>query len=259
MKNLFPKALRYFVLVITISMELSSYSQVLPEGVIYVSPKTNTYYNHQSTNIIIKFNNPVYGEINFNNLISVNTAESNIFFIATLIENGSVLIIDPVSILPCDVNITVTLKKQLLQVNGGTVKPFSFSFYTTKNISSQFVNTELTISNKNSTSSSNLSSAARKTFGLKSVSSDLLAQLKIIPSTNNQPNKAYYFISTIVYNNFPNRCMILDNTGKVIYERFTKGYNLDFKMLTDTLVSYYDWNNNVYYIISVSLRTNIVL
>ncbi len=222
-------------------------------GVIYLSPKPGSYLNHQATNIIIRFNGSISTSVNASQLITVKAAGTLINFTATYNEERNTILIFPINILPDNLKITVTLNNDLLLSNNQIVKPFSFDFYTTKNISPLFVNNDISATSNNIVSTNNnTKTSTRETSALKSITDDIAGQTPIQVLTSNQPNEAYYFISTITYNNSPNRCMILDNKGRVVYERFTNGYNLDFKMLSDTLISYYDWNSNCYYILNTA-------
>ena len=253
MNKLFYKL--QLVFVFALSLNLYAKAQVLGNHeLVYVSPKPNSYYNHQETSMIIKFRSVISESVDVSSLFDVTAAGIAINYTATKAEDGKTILLQPNSILPNDIKITVSLRYDLLLKNNSNVKSFSYDFYTTKNISPLFVNNEPQILPTKQSVTIPLQTPSKSTTAFKSISNDLSAQVPMTFPVNNQPNPAYYFISTITYNNQPNRCMILDNKGRVVYERFTKGYNLDFKMLTDTLISYYDWNDGVYYVLNTSFN-----
>ncbi len=226
----------------------------LPSSVIYTLPNPQSFNNHASTDIVIRFND-VINSID-NNLFDVVDNQNNHYkFIASILDDGKSILLHPLKALKMDSKITVLLQTTLQLKNNKQVSPFSFSFYTTSKISSEFINNELTPNNLLSThtdtkETSSLNTTSTGAVANAALQKTLSSQIPIsLLATNNSTN-GYYFISTISYvKSYQNRCMIVDEKGLVVFEKLTNGYALDFKQLSNGNFCYFDWDKNAYFIL----------
>lgn len=259
----FLKQLKCIALILILSNSLYAQSPITPY-VNYVSPKPNSYLNHPETNIIIHFLLPVSkNDLEGKFIISSNNHE--IKYNIQILDDAKTILIDPSMDLPSDTKITVKLLNDLTLADETVIHPFAFDFYVTSNLSSSFINNEIAEINANVPESPRVNNPIHHIVSTSSyitsstpLSTKIARQIPVTVLKNtNQNLNAYYFVSTISYNTtYPNRCMILDANGNIVYDRITKSYALDFKMLSDSLISYFDWDGDCY--IVMDLNFNVV-
>ncbi|MDP1727919.1 MAG: aryl-sulfate sulfotransferase [Bacteroidota bacterium] len=218
--------------------------------IIYVSPKPGSIHNHPATNILIKCIRPMNIESVLNrNTIFLKTGSKQLEFNVKILEDKKTIIIHPLNNLPADEKIEVLVKKSILCENGNVIEPFKFNFYISGKISGDFVDSEPMVPRVSPPAIQN--SEGKTLTGSTSIIGKVNSQYPINVMVNNNPGAGYYFVSTFSYNsNYPNRAMILDSKGKIVYDRMRSHYVLDFKQLTNTTFCYADFTEHVYYVLN---------
>lgn len=239
-----------FCIISTFSVS-KAFSQILNHpNIIYVSPKPESFHNHPATNIIIRCRDQVILEsILSGNTFFLRAGSKQLQFDIKLLDDKKTIIINPLSNLPINEKIEVSLKKSILLENHRMLEPFGFYFYISGKISENFVDNEPITPKVNPPVLQN--HEGKTLTGASSIISRVNSQFPINVMVNNNPGSGYYFVSTFSYNaNYPNRTMILDNKGKIIYDRMRSHFVLDFKKLTNSLFCYADYSEHVYYILN---------
>ena len=211
------------------------------QDVTYISPAQGSYLNHPSTDILIRYSKPIQqNTLSF----SVSASGKQIQVTYTLLNDEKTVLIHPLNILPTNVSINVSSKDGLLFSGGETIQKLQFSFYTTSKISHQLIDNENPVlGNKKN---------IETFYGISdnTLLNKISNQIHLNVTANNNKSNGYYFISTIQnYADQNNSCMILDSTGKIIFYRITPHYAMDFKKLTDSTFSYFNYADNTFRIL----------
>ena len=236
----------------------SNYAQSeIGKEIEYVSPKPFSVYNFPSTNIIIKYNTELIS--NQNTLKKMYEIRCNGRFIPfKLVQTAkNTVILKPVYDLPPNEKIIVKQVKSLDLAGKAVAKSFSYFFQTTHDLKIGFVdNTGL----KAEIDKKLKEASALQELGTSipsAIDQKIAKQIPIVVRANNlNGEKRFYFTTTINYQlSTKNRMMIINEEGKVLFERFTPNYCLDFKQLAPNRFSYYDWKDTCYYILNEQFAT----
>ncbi|MFI5221617.1 MAG: aryl-sulfate sulfotransferase, partial [Bacteroidia bacterium] len=208
-----------------------------------------TVYNSQSTNIIIRFKSPLAISLPPTNLFVLTADGAKIRSTESILKDGKTVIIHPNKILPADAKINVNLASSLTLSDQQLILPFSYYFNTNGSILHQLVNNESQSPAVVNGNPQNFTAAGANQGNPPSIQQTINSQMPLTVMYNSNTNSGYYFVSTINYSNAPNRCMILDSKGKIVFDRKTPYYALDFTQLSNGNFSYYNWKDTCYLIL----------
>ncbi len=227
------------------------YSQIPNHpNIIYVSPKPGSIHNHPATNILIRCNSAIILESVLNrSSIFLKAGSKQLEFNLKVLDDKKTILIHPLYKLPVEEKIEVSFTESILLDGQKLVEPFVFHFYISGKISHDFVNNEPIVPSMSPPALQN--NEGKTVTGSTSIINKVNSQYPINVMVSNNPSAGYYFVSTFSYNaNYPNRAMILDNKGKIVYDRMRSHFVLDFKQLTSTTFCYADYTEHVYYILN---------
>ena len=227
---------------------LNVYSQVVHnESISYVSPKPASLFNSTTTCILVKFKSPLlpkYAEDISN--YSIQVGRNKFPFSVRLIDDNKTLSIQPTNPLPQNTRVDVHIGGIATGISSQNASAYDFYFMTSPHVVDSF--NALKASQKPA-----MQNGTQEWISPSSSVKDLIdSQMQVTVTANNHTSTGYYFVSTIAYfTNLPNRCMIIDNNGKIVFDRVTTGTALDFKKLTDSTFSYFDTYNKCFKILDL--------
>ncbi|MBC7383068.1 MAG: aryl-sulfate sulfotransferase [Bacteroidia bacterium] len=236
-------------LLFLLSFCLLSAQNVLPTNIIYLSPKPKSFHNHPATNIIVRLQSPI--DLNLiigKGVFSISSNSINIAYSVKILEGNKIILLQPLSPLPLDAKIKVELTQSLTLGDNKVVRPFEFDFYTTSGISKDFVNNEPSLP-KDSKSTDKMVSSTGET-GSQTISEIIKNQIPIAVTANNHTSKGYYFMTAISTSaSYPHSCIILNNNGKIIYDKQFSQFVLDFKKLHGQTFSFFNTVDGFYHLL----------
>ncbi len=239
-----------FCLLFGIQTNLSAQNEISNE-IEYISPKPNSIYNFPSTNIIIKYVSEV---ANLNSLKYSYEIRSNgkLIPFKLIINTKKIVLLKPLFDLPPNHKIVVKQTRAINLLGKIISKPFSYYFQTTQDLKIGYVDNGKLKENmdkfiKESSKKNELGIGIQNPLNQK-----LSKQIPLVVRANNLGSqKRFYFTTTINYQlSTKNRMMITNEEGRIVFERFTPNYCLDFKQLGTNRFSYYDWKDTCYYILN---------
>lgn len=238
-----------------IGFNLGIQAQILvSEDLLYVSPKPNSKYNLPSTSIILKFKDVSnLDESLIEKHFRILCEGKSLSFKASKSGKNTILL-KPKFDLPPNQKIVVTQNEPIKIAGSILSKEFSFYFFTNENSNQSFVDNNNLIENQKKFNENTDSLREMGTIPASAIDKKIAKQIPITINTNNlNGEKRFYFLTTINYlQTYKNRMLIVNENGKVLFERFTPNYCLDFKVLAPNLFSYYDWKDTCYYVLDAA-------
>ena len=222
----------------------------ISKEVEYVSPKPNSVYNFPSTNIIITYHSELLSTNNLKYTYEIRCNGKTIPF-KVIANSKRTILLKPLFDLPPNQKIIVKQNRALSLANKSVAKQFSYHFKTTQNLNIGFVDNSNFKDNFEKLVKEGKQKAEFGTGIQNPLNQKLSKQIPLVVRQNNLGDeKRFYFITTINYQlSTKNRMMIINEEGKIVFERFTPNYCLDFKQLEENRFSYYDWKDTCYYVL----------
>lgn len=229
-----------------------AYGQILSKpSLLFTSPKAGSESANPTSPVLIKYAASIHSS-NFNlaQLYSIKAQGKLVPFGIKLIGNDLVQLI-PTEPLPENTEIQVSQLQSLLLKNQVKCQAFDFSFRTTRNLTGSMVR-EFPLP-KGTNQVAGMAKNIETAMPSVDLNDRLIKQIPFTISTNNLFGESrFYFLTTINYTGDKNRIQIMDETGRIRFERYTPSYALDFKRIGPGTFSYYDWKDTCYYVLNSS-------